>query len=217
MYQIQISLVEYMNNVVILKKKSAKQRKITLTRINRTLSISLIVLGAYILISPFLPKILFYFSAHDSTPYGGKLSSYYEKDDNQPIPQENRLVIPSLSINEEIKEGPGIDVINSNGVWRRPASSNNPDISNMVVVGHRFLYTNPRGTFYNLDKLSKGAKLAIYWQGAEHVYEVSSSYIVDPNDKSVETPSSEPELTLYTCTPLITASHRLVIKAKEIK
>lgn len=200
------------------KKRDNSKNLAKLLRINRVLAITLMILGFYILIAPFLPKILFSLNSHDSAPYSGKLSNYYEENSKiQPTPQDNRLVIPTLSINESIKEGAGIETINNNGLWRRPASSDNPNVSNMVVVGHRFLYSNPYGTFYHLDKLKVGDKLAVYWQGAEHVYEVNSVRVADPNDKSVESPSVEPELTLYTCTPLITATNRLVVKAKEIR
>ena len=202
----------------ISKKSTKYPSNIDLLMINRLLAITLMVLGLYILIAPFIPKLIFSLNSHNFAPYSGNLSNYYtESGQKQPLPQDNRLVIPSLNINESIKEGTGIETINNNGVWRRPASSDNPNVSNMVVVGHRFLYSNPYGTFYHLDKLKVGDKLAVYWQGAEHVYEVNSVRVADPNDKSVESPSVEPELTLYTCTPLITATNRLVVKAKEIR
>jgi len=183
------------------------------------LGMLVIVLGLYISISPFLPNILYFFHHKTVVPYSGKLASYYggSSNKNTAPPAENRLVIPDININEKILESDSIRVIDHNGVWRRPATSNDPKKGNMVIIGHRYLYTNPYGTFYHLDKLKVGSKMAIYWDKAEHVYQVSQIKVTDSHQTEVEAPTKTPQLTLYTCTPLISGKDRLVIIATEIK
>lgn len=192
---------------------------ITLKRLNNVLALMVVVFGLYLAVSPFIPDIFYRFHHAIVVPYSGRLSQFYGEKSNttDAIPSENRLVIPDLAINEKILEGKTIETIHSNGVWRRPATSNDPEKSNMVIVGHRFSYTSPYGTFYHLDKLKVGSKLALYWQKKEHIYEVKEIKTVGPDAVEVEAFTKEPELTLYTCTPLLTARDRLVIVAKEIK
>lgn len=186
-----------------------------LRKVNNLLAACVVVLGMYMVVAPFAPSVWFHLHHPVSTPYAGQLAHDYHRPVVAPIPKDNRLVLPTIGLNEPIKEGRDISVLNSNGVWRRPNGSDNPQSGNMVIIGHRFLYTNPYGTFYNLDKLKAGDKLAVYWQHKEYVYSVKTTRVVDPNDASVEAPTPTPRLTLYTCTPLLTARDRLVVVAER--
>jgi sortase A len=190
----------------------------TLRKFNNTLSIIVIVLGLYIALSPFLPQIGFWFrdkSPEAVAPYSGQLASLENSDSNKPTPQDNRLVIPSIGIDEPILEGSNIWVINSGGTWRRPNTSTPTENNNTVIVGHRFFGSNV-STFYHLDKVETGQKMAIYWQGEEIVYEVTEIKVVDPTAIEIESQTTEKQLTIYTCTPIWTAKNRLVIIAKPI-
>jgi LPXTG-site transpeptidase (sortase) family protein len=192
---------------------------IILKRINQILSILVIFLGLYLAGSPFVPDIIFFFHHKVVVPYSGKLADFYESN-NKPTasqPQDNRLVIPDIAVNEKVLEGSSIEVIHNNGIWRRPASSSDPEKSNMVIVGHRFSYISPYGTFYHLDKIKVGSKMALYWDKVEHVYEVKEMKVVSPETGDIEAATDQPRLTLYTCAPLLTAKDRLVIIAMEIK
>jgi sortase A len=189
-----------------------------LKRVNGFLTFIVILLGLYIIITPLLPQIEYWIrdkSPDAVAPYGGELAALEGADTSVPPPEENRLVIPEIGINEPILEGSNINIIKDGGTWRRPNTSNPTINNNTVIIGHRF-YGNNVSTFYNLDKLKVGDVIAVYWEGSEFLYEVEETKVVDPSLVEIEAPTAEKQLTLYTCTPLWSAKNRLVIIAKPI-
>ncbi len=187
-------------------------------RFNNLLSVIVILLGLYIAVSPFLPEISYRLrdkSADASAPYSGDLAQSVGSNSNSEIPQENRIVIPSIQVNEPIKESSNIGVINDGGTWRRPNVSTPDQNDNTVIVGHRFFKDNI-STFYHLDKVKPGHRLAVYWDGKEYLYEVTETKVVDPSAVEIENRSDEKKLTIYTCTPIWTARERLVVIAKPV-
>ena len=112
-------------------------------------------------------------------------------------------------------EGNSIAIISKGGTWRRPQSATPLDDGNTVIVGHRYYGSNV-STFYHLDKVLVGQKLALYWEGQEYLYEVTESKVVGPSAVEVEAPTQDKRLTIYTCTPIWTAKNRLVIIAKPL-
>jgi sortase A len=182
------------------------------------LSFIVILFGLYIIIAPFLPQIEFWFrdkSPDVTAPYRGSLATSAGSSTTNPAPAENRIVIPSISLNEPILESTNIGVITHGGTWRRPASATPLDNNNTVIVGHRY-YGNNVSTFYSLDKVQVGQLLAVYWQGQEFLYEVTETKVVDPSKVEIEAPTTDRRLTLYTCTPIWTARNRLVVIAKPV-
>ena len=192
--------------------------KSSLRKFNGFLSFIVILLGLYIIITPLLPQIEFWLrdkSPESTAPYSGSLAASVGSSTTNPAPAENRIVIPSIGLNEPILESTNIGVITNGGTWRRPASATPLDNNNTVIVGHRY-YGNNVSTFYNLDKVQVGQLLAVYWQGQEFLYEVSETKIVDPATVEIEAPITDRRLTLYTCTPIWTAKNRLVVIAKPV-
>ncbi len=190
----------------------------TLRKFNNLLSVVVIILGLYISLSPFLPQIMYTFkdkSPEASAPYAGVLAKTIGSSSTQAAPKDNRIVIPSIQIDESIQEGNGIWVIHDGGTWRRPNSASPDTEGNTVIVGHRF-YGNNISTFYHLDKVLVGQKLALYWEGKEYLYEVSETKVVEADAVEIEAPTSDKRLTLYTCTPIWTAKQRLVVIAKPL-
>ena len=189
------------------------------SRINKALTLLVAVFALYILLTPLYPALQWRFTKHQPTaPYVGDLAKSVSVTASKPIPKENRIVIPSASIDLPIIEGTGIWVIDGGGAWRKNLWVKSPkDDGNTVIVGHRFTYRAPSKGFYNLDKVSIGDKLALYWQGEELLYEVVERKVVEPTDVYIENNTSVRTLTLYTCTPVITAEHRLVIVAKPLE
>jgi LPXTG-site transpeptidase (sortase) family protein len=196
----------------------------SLRTVNNVMTLIIIAICVYIMALPLLPQVSFWWkNGHtNKTPYNGKLEAVIGgKPDSGAkdtvttnFPEENRIVIPALALNEKILEGVDPKTVNS-GVWRRPLTSA-PDLeSNTVLVGHRFTY-NGAAVFYSLDKLREGDKFAVYWKKVEYLYEVVSVKVVEPTAIEVESPSSAPTLTLYTCTPVWTAKNRLVVVSKLI-
>ena len=82
----------------------------------------------------------------------------------------------------------------------------------LVIVGHRFTYSpSVKDSFYSLDKVALGDDLIVYWKGVRYHYIVNEIKIVDPSAIEIEAATDDNRLTLYTCTPLWSSSHRLVI------
>lgn len=132
----------------------------------------------------------------------------------QPVPVgKNWLQINKILVNAEILEGRDRQTMNA-GLWRLPYSSTPANGGNTVIVAHRYLYLAGGKTFYHLDKLKLADKIKIHWQGVIYNYQVSEIKIVRPEQIEIEAPTTEPILTLYTCTPLWSAEKRLVVRAK---
>lgn len=131
-------------------------------------------------------------------------------------PEENRIVIPSIGLDEEILESSNIGVINDGGTWRRPNTAIPTDIDNSVIVGHRFFDSNV-STFYHLDKVEVGETSAVYWEGEELICSVSEKKVVPADAVDIEGSTDERQLTIYTCDPVWTAENRLVIIATPLE
>lgn len=194
--------------------------------VNHVLLVILVILAGYIMFIPFIPEVMAMYSKQaDKTrgyKYQSKLtSSVIDQEDImvaslKPIPEENVLVIPQIGVDSVIVEGAGPESLDK-GLWRRPQSSTPDKGGNTVITGHRFMYSSGPKTFYNLDELAVGDKFFIYWEGREYDYEVVDVYVVEPFQTEIEEDTSDPMVTLYTCTPLWTAAQRLVVRAKLIQ
>jgi sortase A len=190
----------------------------TLRKFNNILSFVVIIIGLYLIVTPILPQIDYWLrdkSPAVIAPYGGDLAKSVDNNSSLPPPIDNRIVIPSIGVNEPIIESSTINSINDGGTWRRPNTAKPPDMDNTVIVAHRF-FGNDISTFYHLDKLEVGQLLAIYWEGEEILYEVTETKVVNPSNTEIENSTTEQQLTLYTCTPIWTARDRLVVIAKPM-
>jgi sortase A len=85
------------------------------------------------------------------------------------------------------------------------------EVGNVGIAGHRTTYGRP---FHNLDRLKEGDDIILETPVGECRYKVAKvPYVVLPTDTSVVAPASESLLTLTTCHPKGSASHRLVVRA----
>jgi len=187
---------------------------------NNFLTIVVVVLGLYLAVLPILPNVeLFIANATDSTDgvhYVGQLADELDvvSEDLAVAPTENRLVIPGIHLDEEVFNSADSAIL-SLGPWRRPHTST-PDMGgNTVIVGHRFSYSDP-ATFFHLDKVKIGDNFGIWWEGQEYLYKVFQTKIVDPSYIQIEAPTDFPIVTIYTCTPVWTATQRLVVRGTLI-
>ncbi|CAN5171810.1 hypothetical protein BH09PAT3_BH09PAT3_6330 [soil metagenome] len=178
----------------------------TLRQWNHLLTAVVVLLASYIILLPLLPAFSWW--AQHQAPI---ISSPPNTSGVTPaiIPTENTLVIPSLDLQQTIYEGSNKYTLRK-GVWHRPNSSTPILGGNTVLAGHRFTYHDP-AVFYNLDKVSVGDKMVLYWEGKKYEYKVAKILTVPPTATEVEEPTSEPTLTVYTCTPLWSSKSRLVL------
>jgi len=186
---------------------------------NNYLTLVVVGLSLYIVLLPFLPIFqLWYDGFRDSTGgtrYSGLLASQNGQNDNlKDAPRDNRLVLPSIHVDDPIVVGEDPSNVHR-GIWHRPNTSTPDRGGNTVLVGHRFTYSTP-AIFYHLDKVAIGDTFAIWWEGREYVYQVFDSKIVPATAIEIEDNTSEPIATLYTCTPIWTAQNRLVIQARLV-
>lgn len=189
--------------------------------LNIFLTISILLQVLYIMIAPYWGNLSFEAKrvvSGDTNTYVYKSSLTenlgIDQSELKDIPSDNRIVIPVIGTNAEILEGD--ESVLDYGLWRRPGTGIPGTNSNVVITGHRFQYTYGPQTFYNLDKLNLGDKIIVYWKGEEHIYEVNDVFEVTPDQIEIENDNGIDELTLYTCTPILTAERRLVIKAKPV-
>lgn len=194
-----------------------------LKRINFALLGVIIFVNLYTIALPFLPGISYWWRNR-----GGdkpiSVSAYIKKttatkgSDPASDTSSNRIIIPRMSLNTPLLEGAQRDSFNllKAGTWHLPFSTNPTESGNMVVAAHRFSYTGPRGLFYFLDKLQVGDEIGVQWEGKLYHYLVTSSRVVAPTEVSVQQPTTDTRLTLYTCTPLFNPVNRLVVVAKPI-
>lgn len=200
--------------------------------VNTFLAVSSIGLGLYIALAPLVPGVWFWFGhsrlavswselfVRDAVPVMATVTPRHRMDQpavtvEQVVPQENMLSIPQIGVYASIVEGKTAQAMET-GVWHRPGTGDPVAGGNMVLVGHRFLYTSGPKTLYHLDKVQAGDVLSVYWHGARYQYAVESAIVTLPNAVEIEQSSDAPLLTIYTCTPLFTVDKRLVVRARPL-
>lgn len=200
---------------------TAKKHKLGLRQLNVALVSFIILINGYVILMPILPQFSYWYHKKATSGVAGipyKTNEAGQADLNvkrKEIPKDNRVVIPSLALDERIFEGTNPNTVHK-GVWARPNTSTPSKGSNTVLVGHRFTYNGP-ATFYHLDKVIVGDRILVYWQGKEYNYGVKSVKTVSATAIEVENATAAPTLTLYTCTPLWSAKDRLVITAERME
>lgn len=192
-----------------------------LRRTNNFLLAAIVVVNLYVILAPFAPSVIFWWEK-DHTNRSTQLTQLLQQKKttsptttNQATPTQNSLVIPSMLLNTPILESAVRNEYSTldQGVWRWPLGSTPDQGGNTILIGHRFTYTNPRGIFYELNKVNVGDQIGVFWSGKEYLYTVSSTSVVPPNQTSILAQTTQPELTLYTCTPTWNPINRLVVVA----
>lgn len=187
--------------------------RINYKKTNAVLFVLIILINTYVILAPFLPRLEFWRQHGD-----GSKQQLTQQVQSATVPknQPNQLIIPDMLLSQPIHEGP-IATTYANlrkGIWRWPGGSTPDKPGNTVLVGHRFTYTNPRGVFYYLDKVKVGSQIALFWNNKKYIYRVETVKVVPKTDVSVQGPTDDTRLTIYTCTPLWHPVDRLVVVAK---
>ena len=212
--------------------------KLNLRKINNVLLIVVVAVNLYVIIVPFWPQILFHFQQSqgkqqtlEDSLHKGKItiplpSPGAKPTSTAPTPspsqssaagapksQGNRVVIPSMLLDQPIIEDTSVYRALDKGVWRWPGGSTPDQGGNTVLVGHRFTYTKPKGVFYFMDKVHLQDTVGVKWDGRTYIYRVNNTQVVPPTQTSILDPTEQPTLTMYTCTPLWLPKNRLVVTA----
>jgi len=193
-----------------------------------------LVVALFLIIYPFIPEIKMRFlKAQNPQIYQ---SSYYEQkyDLTNQIQIEktdtplikisvdptlsDRLIIPVIGVDIELYFNEDQTTALNKGAWVVPGSANPGEKGEMVVTAHRFQALPPaQNTFYHLDKVKVGDTSLIFTGGFAYKYEVTSTKVLGAEEfKFNGAESTVDDMVLYTCTPLWTASHRLIVHSKQI-
>ncbi len=132
-----------------------------------------------------------------------------------------RLRIPNLGVDVVVVEGISVGALQA-GAGHYPGYALPCDVGNVPIAGHRTTYGKP---FANVDQLNVGDQIILDTPVGSCTYEVDvKPFVVLPNDVGVIMTPPAPAgpngadhlLTLTTCTPKGSASHRLIIQAKML-
>lgn len=134
--------------------------------------------------------------------------------------KRDRIQIAKLGIEVPFFGGTDVKLLEK-GAWHRFPERGDPvKGGNFILSAHRFhLGLTPQGTrtrspFYNLNKLAPGDDIKVFFQGQTYTYQVTRRYKIKPNQVSIEAPSTEAKMTLYSCTMAGPQDGREVIEAK---
>lgn len=140
-----------------------------------------------------------------------------------------RLIIPKIAVDVPIiwKATPdhdsqmaamkkGVAWFNIKGANAKPGQ-----VGNTVLSGHSsndvFDDGEYKFVFARLEQLKKGDTIYVNNNGIRYTYVISQTRVVKPTQVSALTaPVDKPILTLITCTPLGTATNRLLVTAEQI-
>lgn len=171
----------------------------------------------------------FYDEAADSVDFFGDASPEEEAAESEAAPEKSDgeaavtrleplgvLSIPKIDLTLPVVEGTGKAALKvAAGHVSETAEIGN--VGNAVVAAHRS-YT--KGQFFNrLDELTIGDAVEYRTKGGEtlsfRVYDVET---LEPGDASVfDIRLGQSDLTLYTCTPVRVASHRLAVHCELVE
>ncbi len=121
-----------------------------------------------------------------------------------------RLVIPKIGLDVVMIEGTETaDLRRGPGHW--PETPVPGAGGNFVVSGHRTTYGAP---FFSLNELEPGDEIQVLLPFGAFVYNVSRTIIVLPTETEAVAQRGIEELSLTTCEPVYSASHRLIVQAE---
>lgn len=160
----------------------------------------------------------------DANPVEGESYDFYGEDNPvnyQDLPEEveliplGRLEIPKIHVDLPILEG-ATNVQLRYGLAHVTETAKPGENGNAAMLGHRMLDS---GRHLNrLDEVEVGDKITINTGTDLYTYEVTDMPVIDPEVLMdyVERHYGEPTITLITCHPIPSWSHRLLCIARQI-
>jgi sortase A len=121
-----------------------------------------------------------------------------------------RIRIPAIGASFIVVKGSGAEELeNGPGIYPETDFPGMPGTT--AIAGHRTTYLAP---FRHIDKLHKGESIVLEMPYGRFTYTVTDTRVVLPTDVSVLNPAGYSRLVLSACTPLFSASHRLIVFAR---
>lgn len=122
------------------------------------------------------------------------------------------LNIPKLDLEIGIVQGVEINDIKYN-VGHFPDSAMPGEKGNFAIAGHRVSYFGE--PFKEIEKLKKGDKVYVTYNGHKYTYEVEEMYEVTPDQTESLKQTEDATITIVTCT--IGAKKRIIVKGKLVE
>ncbi|MEI7689715.1 MAG: sortase [Candidatus Saccharibacteria bacterium] len=148
---------------------------------------------------------------------------------NITVSPEPRLIIPKINVDVPVSYDIGNDNASQMAAMKKgvahfaiPGASSHPgQVGNTVIAGHSsndlFSAGDYKFIFAQLEKLSVGDTIYINYNSKRYSYTVVRQEVVGPTDVSkLVYETNKPMLTLLTCTPVGTATNRLLVTAEQI-
>jgi len=190
------------------------------TVLKKTIGLILIALGLGILLSSIALNVRQYVSKKNTVKTFKEMLTDTEADEpsaGNPAVTGDMLYIlriPAIDSENPVREGVTNSVL-ADSLGHESGTGYIGENGNCVIAGHRN-YTF--GKFFNrLNEVEVNDLIYVDTADETYTYAVKEIKVVEPEDLSVleSTPDKE-TLTLYTCTPIYIATHRLVIIAERI-
>ncbi len=143
-----------------------------------------------------------------------------------PDPKALNITIPSINLTAPVvydetsyDEGK-VQLALRRGVVHYGTTALPGQAGNAVLIGHSSGQLWSPGeykfVFTLLDKMKQGDRIFVDYKGTRYIYRVTSMVVVNPSDISVVQPTTQPQLTLITCTPVGTNKQRLIVRASQV-
>lgn len=142
---------------------------------------------------------------------------------------EPKVIIPKINVNVPVDYTATPDqasqlkaMENGTAYFGIPGANSKPgQVGNTVIAGHSsndFIDSGQyKFVFAPLDRLKPGDIIYLNYEGIRYTYSVTKLTVVKPTDvQALVYPTTKPELTLITCTPLGTALNRLLVTAEQV-
>ncbi|MGI8773498.1 MAG: class E sortase [Actinomycetota bacterium] len=128
-----------------------------------------------------------------------------------------RLEIADIGVDTMVVEGTSAEALRA-GAGHYPETPLPGEAGNVAIAGHRTTYGRP---FNRIDELSTGDKIVLSTPVGRYVYEViSRPWVVLPDawdDVVNDFPPGGSYLTLSSCHPEGSASHRIIVRAELVE
>ena len=129
---------------------------------------------------------------------------------DQPGGPLTKLVIPKIGLEAVVVEGTTPELL-AKGPGRFPDSAMPSEAGNCCIAGHRNVYGS---WFRRLDRLAVGDTVLLRRCDTEFTYQVTDVFTTSPDNLYVLEQTSEPTLTLITCTPAPRPTRRLIVVSR---
>ena len=149
---------------------------------------------------------------------------------NLNVGSEPKVIIPKINVNirtvydvTSLEDGPVQEGLKRGVVhYKLPGANSLPgQVGNSVILGHSsndiFDPGDYKFAFVLLEKLQAGDVFYAHYEGTRYIYRVTEKKIIKPSDIStLQVKTDKPLMTLVTCTPLGTATNRLLVTGEQI-